>query len=64
MKTRRSTRRSRFSGRLYLCSAGEMRFLRELEAAVPEFRIMMKVRAAALLQPVGGSEQERERLLP
>jgi hypothetical protein len=40
-----------------------MRFLRELEAALPEFQIMMKVRAAALLRPVGGSEQERERLL-
>ena len=36
-----------------------MRFLRELEAAVPEFQIMMKVRAAALLRPVGGSEQEK-----
>jgi len=40
-----------------------MRFLRELEAAVPEFQVMMKVRAAALLRRVGGSEQERKRLL-
>ena len=63
MTRRKRSRRSRFSRRLYLCSAGEMRFLRELEAAVPEFQIMMKVRAAALLRPVGGSEQERERLL-
>ncbi|MCB9917200.1 MAG: DUF2726 domain-containing protein [Planctomycetes bacterium] len=40
-----------------------MRFLRELEAAVPEYQVVMKVRAAALLRPVGGSEFERECLL-
>lgn len=60
-RRRRQRRGARFERVRYLLSAGEMRFFRELEAAVPEFSIMMKVRAAALLRPVGGCEEERER---